>query len=43
MRVLVSNEALLGIALVELGLVVIPGPNMIYLVSRSSRKAGGQG
>jgi threonine/homoserine/homoserine lactone efflux protein len=43
MRVLVSGEALLGIALVELGLVVIPGPNMIYLVSRSvaqGRRAG---
>jgi threonine/homoserine/homoserine lactone efflux protein len=41
--VLVSGEAMLGIALVELGLVVIPGPNMIYLVSRSvaqGRRAG---
>jgi len=41
--VLVSSEAMLGIALVELGLVVIPGPNMIYLVSRSvaqGRRAG---
>jgi threonine/homoserine/homoserine lactone efflux protein len=40
---LVSNEALLGIALVELGLVIVPGPNMIYLVSRSiaqGRRAG---
>jgi len=40
---LVSNEALLGIALVELGLVILPGPNMIYLVSRSiaqGRRAG---
>ena len=40
---LVSGEALLGIALVELGLVIVPGPNMIYLVSRSvvqGRKAG---
>ncbi|MFI5732043.1 LysE family translocator [Kribbella sp. NPDC051587] len=39
----VSGEALLGIALVELGLVVIPGPNMIYLISRSiaqGRRAG---
>jgi threonine/homoserine/homoserine lactone efflux protein len=38
-----STEALVGIALVELGLVVIPGPNMIYLVSRSvvqGRRAG---
>ena len=32
---LVSSEAMLGIALVELGLVIVPGPNMIYLVSRS--------
>jgi len=41
--VLVSSEAMLGIALVELGLVVTPGPNMIYLVSRSiaqGRRAG---
>ncbi|MFI7064000.1 LysE family translocator [Kribbella sp. NPDC050124] len=34
---------MLGIALVELGLVLTPGPNMIYLVSRSvaqGRRAG---
>jgi threonine/homoserine/homoserine lactone efflux protein len=34
---------MLGIALVELGLVIVPGPNMIYLVSRSiaqGRRAG---
>ena len=40
---LVSNEALLGIALVELGLVIVPGPNMIYLIARSiaqGRRAG---
>ncbi len=40
---IVSVEALAGIALIELGLVVIPGPNMIYLVSRSvaqGRRAG---
>ncbi|TDO45003.1 threonine/homoserine/homoserine lactone efflux protein [Kribbella sp. VKM Ac-2527] len=40
---IVSAEALAGIALIELGLVIIPGPNMIYLVSRSvaqGRKAG---
>ncbi|MFI6678368.1 LysE family translocator [Kribbella sp. NPDC050470] len=39
----VSGEAMLGIALVELGLVLTPGPNMIYLVSRSvaqGRRAG---
>ena len=40
---MVSGEAMLGIALVELGLVIVPGPNMIYLVSRSiaqGRRAG---
>jgi threonine/homoserine/homoserine lactone efflux protein len=40
---LVSGEAMLGIALVELGLVIVPGPNMLYLVSRSiaqGRRAG---
>ncbi|MEV6284855.1 LysE family translocator [Kribbella sp. NPDC051770] len=40
---IVSTEALIGIALIELGLVVMPGPNMIYLVSRSvvqGRRAG---
>lgn len=40
---LVGGEAMLGIALVELGLVIVPGPNMIYLVSRSiaqGRRAG---
>ncbi|MCZ2820748.1 LysE family translocator [Modestobacter sp. VKM Ac-2977] len=40
---MVSSSALLGIALVELGLVLTPGPNMIYLVSRSitqGRRAG---
>ena len=31
----VSPAAGLGIALVALGLVLTPGPNMIYLVSRS--------
>ncbi|QNE18502.1 LysE family translocator [Kribbella qitaiheensis] len=40
---LVSTEAFVGIALIELGLVIVPGPNMIYLVSRSvtqGRRAG---
>ncbi|TMR18636.1 LysE family translocator [Nonomuraea turkmeniaca] len=35
--------ALIGIALVSLGMVLTPGPNMIYLISRSiaqGRKAG---
>lgn len=39
----VSGEALAGITLVALGMVLTPGPNMIYLVSRSltqGRKAG---
>ncbi|GAA2758227.1 LysE family translocator [Actinopolymorpha rutila] len=38
-----SPHALLGIAAVALGLVLTPGPNMIYLVSRSvtqGRRAG---
>jgi len=40
---MVTSSALLGIALVALGLVLTPGPNMIYLVSRSitqGRRAG---
>jgi len=40
---LVSGEAMLGIALIALGMVITPGPNMIYLVSRSiaqGRRAG---
>ena len=32
---MISLTAALGIALVELGLALTPGPNMIYLVSRS--------
>jgi len=39
----VSSSAMLGIGLVALGLVLTPGPNMIYLVSRSitqGRRAG---
>jgi threonine/homoserine/homoserine lactone efflux protein len=39
----VATSALLGVALVELGLVLTPGPNMVYLVSRSitqGRRAG---
>lgn len=39
----VSIPAVVGIALVALGLVLTPGPNMIYLVSRSitqGRRAG---
>ena len=40
---MVTTGALLGIAAVALGLVLTPGPNMIYLVSRSvtqGRRAG---
>jgi threonine/homoserine/homoserine lactone efflux protein len=40
---MVSTAAATGIALVALGLVLTPGPNMIYLVSRSvtqGRRAG---
>jgi threonine/homoserine/homoserine lactone efflux protein len=40
---MVSMSAVFGIALVALGLVLTPGPNMIYLVSRSitqGRRAG---
>jgi threonine/homoserine/homoserine lactone efflux protein len=32
---MVSGAAIIGMALVALGMVLIPGPNMIYLVSRS--------
>jgi threonine/homoserine/homoserine lactone efflux protein len=32
---MVSSSAVIGMALVALGMVLIPGPNMIYLVSRS--------
>jgi threonine/homoserine/homoserine lactone efflux protein len=32
---MVSGAAIVGMALVALGMVLIPGPNMIYLVSRS--------
>jgi threonine/homoserine/homoserine lactone efflux protein len=40
---MISTAALFGIAAVALGLVLTPGPNMIYLVSRSitqGRRAG---
>lgn len=40
---LVSGAALLGVALIALGMVVTPGPNMVYLASRSisqGRRAG---
>ncbi len=40
---MISINALIGIAAVALGLVLTPGPNMVYLVSRSisqGRRAG---
>jgi threonine/homoserine/homoserine lactone efflux protein len=40
---MISSTAALGIAIVALGLVLTPGPNMLYLVSRSitqGRRAG---
>ena len=40
---LVSLTSLLGVALLELGMVLIPGPNMVYLTSRAisqGRRAG---
>lgn len=40
---MVSLSAVLGVAVIAFGLVVTPGPNMIYLVSRSlaqGRRAG---
>jgi threonine/homoserine/homoserine lactone efflux protein len=39
----ITLHAALGVAAIELGMVLIPGPNMIYLVSRSvtqGRRAG---
>ena len=40
---LVSLTSFLGVALLELGMVLIPGPNMVYLTSRAisqGRRAG---
>lgn len=40
---MVSTGAVLGVAVIAFGLVVTPGPNMIYLISRSltqGRRAG---
>ena len=36
-------SALLGFALVSLGIVLTPGPNMIYLISRSITQGAGAG
>ena len=35
--------ALLGFALISLGMVLTPGPNMIYLISRSITQGPGAG
>lgn len=40
---MISPGAGLGIALVALGLVLTPGPNMVYLVSRSITQGRGAG
>ena len=40
---MISTQAALGVAVIELGLVLTPGPNMVYLASRSisqGRRAG---
>lgn len=42
-RRVISLSAGLGIALVALGLVLTPGPNMLYLVSRSITQGRGAG
>ena len=36
-------SSLLGFALVSLGMVLTPGPNMIYLISRSITQATSPG
>jgi threonine/homoserine/homoserine lactone efflux protein len=38
-----SSSALLGFALVSLGMVLTPGPNMIYLISRSITQGAAAG
>jgi len=38
-----STSSLLGFALISLGLVLTPGPNMIYLISRSITQGGTAG
>jgi threonine/homoserine/homoserine lactone efflux protein len=40
---LVSSTALLGVTLIALGMVLTPGPNMIYLASRSISQGRGAG
>jgi threonine/homoserine/homoserine lactone efflux protein len=43
MNVLISMAAALGMAVTALGMVLTPGPNMMYLVSRASVRAVGRG
>jgi threonine/homoserine/homoserine lactone efflux protein len=40
---MITTSAALGVALVALGLVVTPGPNMVYLASRSISQGRGAG
>lgn len=40
---MVSTTAILGVALLELGMVLTPGPNMVYLASRSISQGRGAG
>src|ERR1700735_4870607 len=42
-RALPQLASLLGFALVSLGLVLTPGPNMIYLISRSLAQGSAAG
>lgn len=37
---MISLSAAAGIAIIELGLALTPGPNMMYLVSRSISRGG---
>ena len=43
MNSMVGMSAVLGIAAVALGIVLIPGPNMFYLASRSITQGRGAG
>lgn len=40
---MVSSAAILGVALLALGMVLTPGPNMVYLASRSISQGRGAG
>jgi threonine/homoserine/homoserine lactone efflux protein len=43
MNLLISMAAALGLAVTALGMVLTPGPNMMYLVSRSISQGRGAG